>query len=416
MVQERVAVIFHRFGPYHVARLAAAARVFDLLAVEEAAESSEYAWDAVAGTGGFERATLLARGERPARPAREIAFRLTALLARHRPAAVVIPGWSDPAALAGLRWGLENGVPAVVMSESTAFDEPRRAWKEGLKSRVVRRCAAGLVGGAPHADYLAALGMPRGRIFPGYDAVDNAHYANGAAAARADEPAARVRLGLPARYFLASSRFVPQKNLPVLLTAYAAYRRAAGPDAWALVLLGDGPLRASLAAQASALGIAEDVSLPGFKQYDELPAYYGLAGAFVHASTREPWGLVVNEAMAAGLPVLVSDRCGCACDLVAAGENGWTFPPDDPSALAVLLARVAACDPPALAALGEDSRRRIEGWSPDAFAENLRRAVRAAVPPTRGAGLLDRLLFALLLRKADEPTRRLLPPLPATVL
>ncbi len=412
MMRERVAVIFHRFGPYHIARLATAAQKFNLLAVEEAAESSEYAWDAIGQTDGVRRATLLARGERPARPAREIARRLTALLARERPAAVVVPGWSDPAALAALRWGLENGVPAVVMSESTASDEPRRAWKEWLKSRVVRRCAAGLVGGAPHADYLAALGMPRERIFPGYDAVDNDHFARGAAAARAEESTIRARLNLPARYFLASSRFVPQKNLPGLLTAYAGYRRAVGSDAWALVLLGDGPLRDSLVAQASTLGIASDVSLPGFKQYDELPAYYGLAGAFVHASTREPWGLVVNEAMAAGLPVLVSSRCGCARDLVAEGGNGWVFPPDDPAALAGLLARVTACDPPALTAMGEVSQRRVAGWSPTAFAENLQRAVRAAGHPPRGLSLPDRLLFALLLRKAENPTRRLLPPGP----
>ena len=353
-----VAVIFHRFGPYHCARLAAAAKEFDVLGIEESAETSEYDWNSVDRIDGFRRETLLGRGERPANPAREIARRLGALLDRHRPDAVVIPGWSDPAALTALRWGWENGVPAVLMSESTAFDEPRRAWREWIKSRVVRRCAAGLVGGEPHAAYLAALGMPCERIFRGYDAVDNGHFAAGAQAVRAHEAAARERLGLPARYFLASSRFVPQKNLPGLLSAYAAYRVAAGRDAWKLVLLGDGSLRASLSEQTAALGIADDVSMPGFKQYEELPAYYGLAGAFVHASVREPWGLVVNEAMASGLPVLVSDRCGCARDLVADGVNGWVFPPDDFSKLTRLFERVAALDPAILTAVGEAGRRQ----------------------------------------------------------
>ena len=217
--------------------------------------------------------------------------------------------------------------------------------------------------------------------------------------------------GLPARFFLASSRFVPQKNLPGLLDAYAAYRRAAGPDAWKLVLLGDGPLRAELTAQIAALDLAGDVTLPGFVQYDALPAYYGLAGAFVHAATREPWGLVVNEAMAAGLPVLVSERCGCARDLVANGENGWRFPPEDTAGLCALLTWTAASEPSALAAMGAASERRVAGWSPAAFAENLARAVGAAeAHPSRRLSVFDRLLFFVLLRRAEGAARRLLPP------
>ena len=81
--------------------------------------------------------------------------------------------------------------------------------------------------------------------------------------------------------------------------------------------------------------------MPGFKQYHDLPAYYGLAGAFVHTSTVEQWGLVVNEAMAAGLPVLVSRNCGCAADLVQDGVNGFAFDPLDGDRMAALLTKVA---------------------------------------------------------------------------
>ena len=108
------------------------------------------------------------------------------------------------------------------------------------------------------------------------------------------------------------------------------------------MILGDGHLRPQLTRRVEQLGIAEDVLLPGFKQYDELPAWYGLAGAFVLASTTEQWGLVVNEAMASGLPVLVSERCGCAPDLVEDGVNGFTFDPYDVEGLAGLMQRVAA--------------------------------------------------------------------------
>src|SRR5206468_501416 len=101
---------------------------------------------------------------------------------------------------------------------------------------------------------------------------------------------------------------------------YARYRMAAGPGAWSLVVLGDGVLRGDLEQLRTELNLGDHVLFPGFKQYDELPAYYGLATAFIHASMVEPWGLVVNEAMAAGLPVLVSARCGCAWDLVEEGR------------------------------------------------------------------------------------------------
>ena len=106
---------------------------------------------------------------------------------------------------------------------------------------------------------------------------------------------------------------------------------------WSLVLLGDGPLKSDLCRLISDLRLDACVHLPGFKQYHELPVYYGLASAFVHASTTEQWGLVVNEAMASGLPVLVSNRCGCAQDLVKEGVNGFTFDPCNVEQLAQLM-------------------------------------------------------------------------------
>ena len=381
-----------------------------VLAIEESAYSSEYAWDEIADSGhGFQRLTLVRKGEVPSRsPAQEIARRTCAALTSHRPGAVAVPGWSDPAALAALFWGLENDVPVIVMSESTAFDERRRGWKEAIKSKVVRLCAAGLAGGTPHAEYLEKLGLRGGLVFTGYDAVDNDHFADGARTARAEGEVARVRLGLPARYFLASSRFIEQKNLPALLSAYAAYRLGAGNTAWKLVLLGDGPLRGRLVRIVSELNIANDVFLPGFKQYDELPAYYGLAGAFVHASVREPWGLVVNEAMAAGLPVLVSDRCGCARDLVRLGENGDTFDPAQPDILAELMTKLSQNPPARLSEMAGASRRIVEEWSLANFAENLCLAVSAArSQPPRRAGWLDRVLLQTLIRLAERQARQL---------
>jgi len=124
------------------------------------------------------------------------------------------------------------------------------------------------------------------------------------------------------------------------------------------------------------LQLEDDVRFPGFAQYDQLPAYYGLASAFVHASVVEQWGLVINEALASGLPVLVSDRCGCVPELVSEGHNGFAFDPLDIEKLAELMARLSEVSD--LGEMGYASRRIISAWSPERFSEGMLNAVKTA--------------------------------------
>jgi glycosyltransferase involved in cell wall biosynthesis len=231
----------------------------------------------------------------------------------------------------------------------------------------------------------------------------------------------RKKQGLPERYFLASARFIEKKNLPRLIEAYGLYRgkaetlkaeklKAEGErtedggrrteKAWDLVLLGDGPLKADLCRLISDLSLQNCVHLPGFKQYPDLPTYYGLASAFIHASTTEQWGLVVNEAMASGLPVLVSNRCGCSPDLVQEGVNGFTFDPYSVEELAQLMLKVSAFQSFSLSAFGSASQRIISAWGPERFASGLKAAVDKAlevgpIQPT----LLQRTILQMLLRR-----------------
>jgi glycosyltransferase involved in cell wall biosynthesis len=424
--QTRVAVLFHRLGPYHFARLRAAGELLPIVAIESSGVDETYAWDVVAGADHFERVTLFDRTDAQKLPAVEVANRVGSALDKVHPAVVVIPGWTDSAALGALRWCVQNHVPAIVMSESTAWDDTRVAWKEWVKRRIVGLCSAALVGGTPHKDYMVQLGMPAERAFLGYDAVDNEYFAAKAEEVRSPRKAAEQQRGeqssvvggqtaevnlpsaicsLPsAPYFLASARFVEQKNLPRLLQAFARYRVLAekaemlktetlksessipstlnhqpSTEPWSLVLLGDGPLRETLNFQLSTLNLHGHVLLPGFKQYGELPAYYGLAKAFIHASTKEPWGLVVNEAMASGLPVLVSNRCGCAPDLVKDGVNGFTFDPYNVEQLAQLMFQISAFQPFRLSAFGDHSREIISNWGPERFAKGLKQAVECAL-------------------------------------
>lgn len=391
-----VVVIFDNFGPYHVARVAAAARRLPVQALELKGRSRTYGWTPPTDPP-FRKRSLTTPDETAT--AQLVAPRLRAALAEARPTAVVVNGWYDFLSLTTIRWCARSGVPFVVMSESPMPVRPPPRLREWLKSRVVRLARAALVGGQAHAAYARQLGVPADAVFPGYDAVDNDHFHRGAEAARADASATRRKFALPEYYFLASKRFVSKKNIPRLLEAFAGYRLVCESEArepWQLVLLGDGPDKPAVLEQIARLRLQDSVQLPGFRPYDELPAYYGLAGAFIHASTHEEWGLVVNEAMAAGLPVLLSRRCGCAPDLLVDGRNGFGFDPEDMGALRALMLQVSRPDFDCASFAGA-GREIVRRFGPEQFGEGFAAAAGRALQ--RGAprlSVLDRVLLRAL--------------------
>ena len=132
--------------------------------------------------------------------------------------------------------------------------------------------------------------------------------------------------------------------------------------------------------------------LPGFKPYDELPVYYALANAFVHASTTEQWGLVVNEAIASELPVIVSERCGCVPELVQG--NGFTFDPTNEHELTARLLEMASLSDDERKHLGDNSYRIAAHFAPERFGEGLERASSVAMGvPQKRFGIMDRALL-----------------------
>ncbi|MES2467244.1 MAG: glycosyltransferase family 4 protein [Verrucomicrobiota bacterium] len=439
----KIAVLFDNFGPYHKARLQAVGAECDLLAIEFGAVSGEYAW-ANHLISGVRHEIVNPNGPSHALPVAEFRTRLKTILGDFQPDVVAVPGWASSGAFLAFEWCVRHRCPSIIMSDSTAWDEPRVAWKEWIKGHVVGFASSALVGGSPHAEYMHQLGMPEDRIFLGYDTVDNDYFAREAVKWRTKMGDSG---GLPLPYFLASNRFIAKKNLSRLLEAYAKYskeeqgsgagRKGGGgevPPPWPLCLLGDGELKSFLIAQCHRLGLEvtetapwessltsdhfashssltplgtsgplrrsrPTVFFPGFRQIDELPRFYAHAGGFVHASTTEQWGLVVNEAMAAGLPVIVSDRVGCARDLVKHGVNGFTFDPLDVNALAAHLRTVADVQFPH-EAFSQASVASVGQWGCDRFAAGLRQAAEAAKRHgPRGATLIQRLLLSLLLRR-----------------
>ena len=396
-----IAIFFDRLGPYHWARLRAAARLFRVVAVETCAVTREYQWESIEEPGAFERVTLVddvSDGRRLKRAL--LRQRIAKVLREVDPAVALIPGWATPASLIALEWCLRNQRPAVVMSESNAFDEKRYALAELIKRIVVSLFSAGLAGGQLQKEYLITLGLPSNHVFTGYDVVDNDYFATNAAHVRENRTAFRRELSLPENYFLASARFVPKKNLRRLMEGFACYRNLAAPNHWKLVLLGDGPLRPELVTLRRKLHLDNDILMRGFIQYRDLPAYYALASAFVHASTTEQWGLVVNEAMATGLPLIVSNRCGCVPDLVAEGKNGFTFNPESVEELGKLMVDVSRFSDRRLEEMRAESRRIVAGFTPTHFATAAQHAIDVAKAPPiyRATPFSSLLLKALIYR------------------
>jgi len=396
-----IAILFDRLGPYHWARLQAASRIFRVVAVETCATTRDYDWERRNEPRVYEKLTLFdgvsdSHSLKRTRLRRKMRDALVAV----DPMVAMIPGWGTPASLIALEWCLQNKRRAIVMSESNAFDHERSALREAIKRIVVSLFSAGLAGGQLQKEYLITLGLLRERVFTGYDVVDNDHFEQGAIEVRSQREEARKEYGLPENYFLASARFVPKKNLRRLMEGYAFYRKLAGTNHWKLVLLGDGPLRAELVTLRHKLDLVGDIILPGFIQYPELPAYYALAGAFVHASTTEQWGLVVNEAMATDLPVIVSNRCGCVRDLVAEGKNGFTFDPGSFESLGKLMLDMSRLPEERLKEMRGESRRIIAGFTPAHFATGAARAIEVAkTTPIRRASLFSSLLLKVLIHR-----------------
>ena len=290
-----------------------------------------------------------------------------------QPSSVLVPGWYTLPAIAAALWAKLHGKRSILMSETTESDYSRAWWKESLKRLLVRSLFDyGIAGGKPHMRYLERLGFAPDRIGRYYDVVDNRFYREEANAAR-QSPERRTQSGLPENYFLYVGRLAPEKNVQGCLRAYTDYRKRGGT--WSLVLVGDGPERATLERMCAERDLAGHVQFAGLKSARETTTYYAFAGCFLLPSSREPWGLVVNEAMASGLPLIVSNRCGCVEDLVEHGSNGYLFDPARDPELTDCMLKTSTASPAALTQMGGRSLEIVTLYSPEQWADEVARAV-----------------------------------------
>jgi glycosyltransferase involved in cell wall biosynthesis len=271
-------------------------------------------------------------------------------LRRLRPDVVIVGGWNQPAFWQAALYARLARVPLVVWVESTARDERAgRGPGEAAKRALVRSAAAFLVPGRAAAEYVRSLGAKEVAVAP--NAVDLDVFGRRAG----NRAELRAKLGLDSVTFLCVSRLSPEKGVDVLVRAFDGVPGR-------LAVVGDGPDRERVAALAG-----PSVRLLGRIERDELVDWYAAADAFVMPSRSETWGMSMQEAAAAGLPLVASEAPGAGHDLIEEGVNGFRVPVEDVEALRRALTRVATDE-----AFRERARPRTlelaRGYTPEAWA------------------------------------------------
>jgi glycosyltransferase involved in cell wall biosynthesis len=298
-----------------------------------------------------------------------------------RPDVVVVSGWSTFAAQAAIAWSRARGVPYVLVVES--HDEgPRPGWRRQVKStvvpRVVTNASGVLVTGTLARNSMVARGASSDRVRVFANTVDVEEFGARAAglAGRRDELRAALGAGDADVVVLSVARLAPEKRLDVLVDAIAE----AHDEHLLLAVAGDGPERQRLESLARARGVR--LLLTGDVDWERIVELYVAADVFALLSEREPWAVVVNEAAACGLPLVLSDRVGAAHDLLRDGENGRLVAAGDVAAAATALRELAA-DADLRRAQGARSRELAADWGYGPSVESFVAAVREAMAERR---------------------------------
>jgi glycosyltransferase involved in cell wall biosynthesis len=298
---------------------------------------------------------------------------LTHAIERWGADAVLVFGWNSAAHLAALRH-FKGRVPVFFRGDSTLLDH-RSTWRTALR-RVVLYCVyrhidVAISVGSNNRDYYRWCGVPEARICFAPHAIDTQRFSEPDGPLEARAAAWRAELGIPphARTVLFAGKFLAKKEPVLLLEAFSAAQLPGH-----LILVGSGPLEPELRARANARA---DVHFLPFQNQQAMPAVYRLGDVFILPSRGpgETWGLALNEAMAAGRPVVASTKVGGARDLVTEGITGWTFEAGRLDELARVIRNALGSDPERLRSMGVAARRASVAWSIEGAARGIEQAV-----------------------------------------
>ncbi len=361
-----------KYLPYHIARIRHLRKRllgldWHLTAIEVASKDALYPFPESTSRGDDYICLFSGKSYRALAP-HTMHMTVLRTLERLQPDVVIAPATPFPSGMASIKYSLQYNKISVMMDDAWEFSDRRGPIITAIKKVIHRNVDAAFIPAPSHASYYLRMGFPLERIFYGVDTVDNDYFETSADTVRRQSIRLRRELNLPSKYFLFVGRFIERKGIKTLLDAYCQYRKSSSKEKWGLVLVGEGDERKH---HEERMKEFTEVKFVGSQFGENLCRYYGLASAFILPSEVETWGLVVNEAMASRLPVLISKGCGAGRELVEEGRNGWTFGVDDSEALAHCMSAMTDLPAGRLEQMGLHSSEIIHKWSLDTFADSV---------------------------------------------
>lgn len=306
---------------------------------------------------------------------------VTARLDEINPDVVFAGAIAFPSGAAAARWGAKHRKPVVIFDDARLEDVPRSQYVNWVKKQLYSMVDAMLIPAPSHASTFRFFGIDAGQLFYGINCVDNRYFAEQALLSP------RFPMPLQKPFLIAAGRQVKKKNWTKLITAYLTALQTKPSNPLDLVFIGEGPEHPAML-KAAGNEVNRSIHFLPFKCQQDLCAFYAHAeGLILPSLYGETWGLVVNEAMASGLPVLVSSHCGCAATLVKDGTNGFVFDPEDEGSIADVLVKFMSMSAFLRKEMGLASKSIVACWDLERFCNGVWSAFEyvASKPKKRGS-------------------------------
>jgi glycosyltransferase involved in cell wall biosynthesis len=314
----------------------------------------------------------------------QIRHKIISLLKRvafHNPKLIYLNGYYDASYWAVIIYAKLKNIKIIIDSESTETSRERIWWKERLKKIIIPRMDGYLCLGTKATEYIIKLGVENKKIL----STRNIGIANDKVAqlyqnAFFIKDSVKKQLNLLPYNFIYAGRFSPIKNLFMLVEAFVeATKMFDTKHQWGLILSGDGSEKEALKSLISSKNIEGITFLPSC-EWHEVPARYALADVAILPSLFEPFGFLVNEALVYGMPIIVSNRCGSAFDLVQEGENGYTFDPTKKEELIERMGRMMN-NISEHKTMGEKGKKLVAHFHPDLICDDIMKAFSTILNP-----------------------------------
>jgi glycosyltransferase involved in cell wall biosynthesis len=333
LLNKTIAFVWENFGPLHVDRCEAVLRRgFEVVGIEFSAQSNTYEW--LPTSTRFNKITLFQSRIGENKDEVKLFRALVSACHRSRAQHIFFCHYTRPAVLLSALAMRGLGRHVYTMNDSKFDDTPRKFWRELVKRQLLKPYHGCLAASTRSQDYCRFLGIKPECIVRGYDTMSVQRMQAGAQ----NSPSGTV--SFEERHFTIVARLVEKKNHKLALLAYHIYvRESVNPRG--LVICGSGVLEGELRAQVKQLSLEALVTFTGHIQTDEVSRILASTLALILPSTEEQFGQVILEAIAIGIPVIVSEACGARDELVRTGVNGFVFEPDNPEGLSWFMSILA---------------------------------------------------------------------------